>query len=262
MTTDKFPFSSLRFFSVAFIVAFLLSSCGLFSFDDEDSDYNLFILGQKNQKEGEYFQAKKAYEKILNNYPDSNVRSRAQLGLADAHFDDAHYFDAELAYGKFIEMYPNNPHIDKAYFYKGMSHFMQINDPDQDITQAERCLESFEYIEKHFPRSPYFEKAKEKHTECEGIIAEHTLSIAEFYFQINAYAPVIQRAIEYLTQYNNAPKKDRALYLIATSYEKEDNKRKALGWFKKLVENFPDSDYFSSAQSSIAELEKELNENP
>ncbi len=236
---------------------FALPSCSIFSFDDDDSDYNLFILGQKNQQEGEYYQAVKAYEKILNNYPESTVRSRAQLGMGDAHFNEGKYFDAELAYGKFIEMYPNNEHIDKAYFYKGMSHLMQIKDADQDVTQAHKCKESFDFITKHFSRSPYLKKAKEKSVECEGVIAAHTMTIAEYYFQVGAYASVIHRSIEYITQYDNAPEKDRALYYIAVSYKEEDNKAKAIGWFKKLIDNFPESDYFSKAQSELAELEKE-----
>ncbi|MBF0275838.1 MAG: tetratricopeptide repeat protein, partial [Nitrospinae bacterium] len=79
----------------------------------------------------------------------------------------------------------------------------------------------------------------------------------EFYFDQNAFISAIQRAVEYLTKFNNAPKRDLALYIIAESYRLEDNHEKARQWYEKLIDNFPESDYFSDAKEKISGLRKQ-----
>ena len=109
--------------SLLLIFPFFISSCGLFYKDESETDYNLFIIGEKNKQEGEYKEAQKNFKQIIENYPDSNLRAQAILGLADAQFNSGDYLSAEFQYKKFIELYPNHPYIEKGYFYKAKTIF-------------------------------------------------------------------------------------------------------------------------------------------
>jgi len=235
---------------------FSLSSCGLFYKDNSEDDYNLFIIGQKSQIEGEYRDAKKVYQKLISEYPDSNLRAKAILGLADAEFNNGDYLEAEFEYQKFIELYPNHEHIGKAFFYKGMSHYMQMVDVDRDITQTQEAFDAFGYLLENYPESPYAAEAKIKRAECRKRLGESIMSIASYYFDIAAYGSAIERCIEYISSYSDGKDVDYALYILGESYLEETNTKKAKSWFQKLIDNFPDSDYAGKSKSRIADIER------
>lgn len=235
---------------------FSLSSCGLFYKDDSEDDYNLYIIGQRSQIEGEYRDAKKVYEKLLQEYPSSNLRAKAILGLADAEFNNGDYLEAEFEYQKFTELYPSHEHVAKAYFYKGMSHYMQMVDVDRDTTQTEEAFDTFTYLLDNFPASPYVAEATIKKEECRVRLGKSIMNIAKFYYQTGAYGSAILRCIEYISGYSDGEDVDYALYILGDSYLNETNTKKAKIWFQKLVDNFPDSDYLGKAKSQIEDVER------
>ncbi|MCS6884398.1 MAG: outer membrane protein assembly factor BamD [Acidobacteriota bacterium] len=73
--------------------------------------------------------------------------------------------------------------------------------------------------------------------------AKHNLEVARFYFKKKAYKGVTDRLFEIVYTYPEYSKIDEVLWLLAVSLDKLGKKDDAINFAKKLVDEFPESQY-------------------
>src|SRR5687768_11968047 len=66
-------------------------------------------LGSKRET-----QARKYYEQLLEQHPDSDLKAQAQFKIADALYRERNYLEARFEYQKFLELYPLHPLASRA----------------------------------------------------------------------------------------------------------------------------------------------------
>ena len=110
-------------------VVLLIAGCSIFG-DEKDetaqwSEDRLYTEA-KGALDSEYFpKAVEHYERLQSRYPFGKFSKQAQLDLAYAYYKTDEPDAAIGACNRFIKLNPDNPHVDYAYYLKGLANFNQ-----------------------------------------------------------------------------------------------------------------------------------------
>ena len=218
------------------------------------SPMELLKIGRQELKLNDSIEARKYFQQILEDYPDSRERIPALLLLADTHFKDEEYEEAKFHYRKFIELYPAHKFVDRAHYYKAMCDFKMMEIASRDQTPTKAALAGFELMIKNFPDSPYRKPAMQKRDQCLENLANHVFEIGKFYFRTKSYQSAISRFNSLEEQYPNHSNTEEALFLIAESYYNEQNYDKAKTVYRQFLKQYPRSLFSREARDRLRAL--------
>ncbi len=237
-------------------MALLLASCGGTSTEDETAGWSaqrLYSEARDLLNSGNYTQAIEYFEKLEARYPFGRYAQQAQLEIAYAYYRDGDAASAVAACDRFIKMHPNHPHVDYAYYLKGVANFYEDqtilaqladqNPAERDPRAARESFNAFRELVTRFPDSKYTPDAIARMNYIVNALASHEVSVARFYIKRGAYLAAANRAQYAVKQYPNAPAREEALYLMSVAYDHlgladlRDDARRVLQM------NFPDSPY-------------------
>lgn len=85
--------------------------------------------------------------------------------------------------------------------------------------------------------------------------AKHNLEVARHYVKKKAYKGATDRLYEIVYTYPEYSKFDEVLWLLANSLRKMDSKSEAIKYYKKLIEEFPESQYTKQSKKLLEELD-------
>ena len=259
------PISPLRFrpkrpTGAAFIVLaslLVLGGCSARKPPPSDSSAgDLIVLGRENMQAQNFERARAAFNRILQEYPESNLRSVALISLADSFYASKEYDEAKFQYEKFVQLYPVNPQTPRAFHFLAMCDFNRLASVDRDQIEAENALENFRRLVRQFPDNPLSTEAGPKVTELEGRLARKEMLVARFHYSDSNYQSAIPRFLGLLKEYPKAPAVAAALYYLADSYRREENFRKAGKALRRLIRYHPKSRYHKKARSLLGKLPK------
>ena len=217
---------------------------------------DLIVLGRENMQEQDFERARAAFNRILQEYPESNLRSVALISLADSFYASKEYEEAKFQYEKFVQLYPVNPQTPRAFYFLAMSDYNRLASVARDQTQAQNALENFRRLVRQFPDNPLSAEAAPKVTALETRLARKELMVARFHYSNSNYQSAIPRFLGLLKEYPKAPAVAAALYYLADSYRREENFRKAGGALRRLIRYHPKSRYHKKARSLLGKLPK------
>ena len=170
----------------------------------------------------EYETSRKLFEAIVLQDPASEYADDAQYYLAESYFLDGEYHLAAYAYNR-VRSFPNSPFYKIAIFKTGDSYYHSSGSYDRD------------------------------HKETRAAI-DHFRSFASTYAG-DSLATVAEARVRELRS-----KVARRDYDIAQHYMKLDDPIAAMVYFSKVIEEYPDTDYFSLAIAgklqALCELER------
>ena len=111
-----------------FIPLFLtLSACSFFGEKEDLTEgmtaEQLYAEARGALDSGNYEKAVELYEKLEGRFPFGVYGQQALLDLAYAHFKADEPDSSISAAQRFIKLYPQNPHVDYAYYIKGLANF-------------------------------------------------------------------------------------------------------------------------------------------
>ncbi|MBM3222662.1 MAG: outer membrane protein assembly factor BamD [Candidatus Tectomicrobia bacterium] len=206
-------------------------------------------LGQKRET-----RARKLFEQLLEQYPDSDLKAQAQFNIAETLYREGNYLEAHFEYRKFLEQYPLHPLASRAQFQLGMCSRQRIHTFDRTQVQTREALAAFRLFRSKYPQDPLIDQAEEHTTALRQRLAEHEFAVARFYYRKKAYHAAIGRFLNLIQVYPDVPEIDEAFFLLADSYREEENYRKAQGVLQLLVERFPSSKYIAQARTQLRDL--------
>ena len=178
--------------------------------------------------EGDYERAIKYYELLEARYPFGKYAMQAQLDVAYAYYKHGEPDSAIAAADRFIRIHPRNPHVDYAYYLKGLSNFNRSIDfmtrfLPTDVSQrdAGAAYESFndfaELIRRH-PQSQYAADARKRLLYLRNLIAQHEVHVAGYYMKRGAYLAAANRCKEVVEKYPRTPAVEQALETMIDAY--------------------------------------------
>lgn len=216
----------------------------------------LIVLGRESMKERNFERAREAFNRILREYPESNLRSEALLSLANSFYAAKDFQEAKFQYEKFDQLYPVNPQTPRALYFLGMSDYRRLNKVDRDQSLTRDALNNFRRLVRRFPQSPMVTEARPKIEDLEARLAKKEFSIGKFHHSNANYHSAIPRFLRLLKAFPKSPSVDAALYYLADSYAQEENYDKAGGSLQRLIREHPESRYRRKAERLLRSLPK------
>lgn len=243
-----------RKYSVLFLCC-LLSGCAT-SKDPEQvfkgqSAEQIFAGGEQAMAKHNYDTAVKHFEGLDVIYPFSDYSEQAKLDSMYAYYKTGDYPSTAAAAESYIRLYPASPHVDYAYYMKGVADMIQTRSWSQrylpvdiatrDETTAKQAFQDFNQLVTLYPNSVYAPDARQRMVYLRNLFAEHSLSIAQFYYDHHSYVAAVNRANEVLQNYQNTPSVEPALVVLYKSYRQLKMDDLAENTLQLLQTNYPES---------------------
>jgi outer membrane protein assembly factor BamD len=247
-----------------------LTSCSLFgSKSDADSSAKtvpaevMYSDAKKKLDDNNFEEAIKQFESLQSHYPYGRYAQQAQLEMAYAYYRQNEAESAIAAADSFIKQYPNNPHVDYAYYVKGLANFNADiglfgssfgEDPtERDPKAAQDSFAAFRDLVTRFPSSRYAPDSRLRMQYLLDALAKYEIHVAGYYLRRGANIAAVNRAKEVLTGFPNTPSIRDALLILVKGYDamgmeilRNDAKR-------VLDMNFPGSDSKADMRNDISQ---------
>lgn len=222
----------------------------------------------------DYQQAVDLFRDFLKRFKTSNFADYSQVKIAECLYYQNKYQDALKEYKKVMTDYPQSKYIDYALYSIGWCHYRLDNYAD--------AIASFEKLVKESPNSKYFassqnaiEKIKTKSKEKE---AKKLLAKAKSFYTDKKYKEAKNNINELLNKYPESETINEAkeilakidAILVASSYKEartiydrgekaleNKNTDEAIHEFKRVIAEFPESEYAKLAEKAIALIDQE-----
>jgi outer membrane protein assembly factor BamD len=204
---------------------------------------------------GSYDKAVTLLEKLEGRAAGTPLAQQAQLDKAYAQYKSGESAQAIATLDRFMKLHPASPALDYALYLKGLVNF---NDDlgmfsavtrqdlaERDQKAAKESFESFKELFTRFPTSRYAPDASQRMTFIVNSLARYEVHVARYYFSRGAYVAAINRAQLAISDYQNVPAVEEAVYILFKSYDalgmtqlRDDAKR-------VLERSYPNSEYLS-----------------
>ena len=253
----RLSYPAMRHF-ILLSLLFCLPGCSFFGGDKEDDTLNLSADGLYARAKGAldagyYSEAIKHYQDLEARYPFGKHAQQALLDLAYAYYKSEEPEAAVAACDRFMRLYPQNPHVDYAYYLKGLTHFnrnkgflqryLPTDESERDTSAAELAFQDFLALTQRFPDSEYVADARQRMRYLRNNLARHELHVAGYYLRRGAFIAAANRARYVLENYPRTPSTPGALALMARAYrvlELDDLADDALRVLELNYPNHPD----------------------
>jgi outer membrane protein assembly factor BamD len=207
-----------------------------------------------------WFQAREDYRQLVDNYPQSNYRPDAKLGLGDTYLGEKSAESLVLAqneFREFLTFYPTNPRADYAQFKLGMCHFQQMLAPDRDQTETREAVAELTLFVQRYPQSTLLEEGRQKLREAQTRLSESEYKVGYFYWRNKWYPGAIERLKALLKNDPDYPMRDAVYFHLGDSLVKMGRRAEALPYFDRLVKEFEESSYLAKAELAMKEVPAE-----
>ncbi|MDD2685905.1 MAG: outer membrane protein assembly factor BamD [Gallionella sp.] len=222
--------------SLAVFLLLTLSACSLLDplpdgspQGSQQSAEEIYGLAKGELNEGNYDSAVKLYESLQSRYPYGRFAQQALLEMAYAHYRQGEAESAVADADRFIKQYPNNPHVDYAYYVKGLANFngeigilksIGGQDPtERDPKAAQDSFAAFKELVTRFPNSKYAEDSRVRMHYLVNSLAQYELHVARYYLRRGANIAAANRAQGILSQYPHSPATREALGIMVQAYD-------------------------------------------
>jgi outer membrane protein assembly factor BamD len=232
--------------------------------DDPTKDWSAERFYQEAKQalaSGDYETAIKYYQGLEARYPYGRYAEQAILESAYAYYKNDEPALAIATAERFIRLHPTHPHVDYAYYLKGLANFRGERSlfdwllgaggdlSDRDPKAAREAYNAFRELVERFPASRYAADARQRMAYLYEAQARHEVEVARFYYEREAYVAAVNRAKYALENYPRTPAIEDALGLLALSYRKMGLAELSEDARRVLALNFPQSRYLEALAS-------------
>jgi outer membrane protein assembly factor BamD len=218
--------------SLAVFLLFTLAACSSVPEADESANKSveqMYAEAKSALDDGSYMQAVTKLESLQSRYPYGRYAQQAQLELAYANYKLNEPLSAISAADRFIKQYPNSPHVDYAFYVKGLANFnvdtgllgqFAGQDPtERDPRAAQDSFDAFKDLVTRFPGSKYAPDARLRMQYLVNALAQYEIHVASYYQRRGAHISAVNRARNVLTKYPNSTSAKDALLILVQGYE-------------------------------------------
>lgn len=210
----------------------------------------LLTQGKEHLSSGNYVFSVEHFDLVEARFPYSNLAEQAKLNKIYAFYGDRKHDEALAEIDSFVTLYPNHPHVDYAWYMRGVINFDRARSildkllpPDRtriDSKQLTDSLNAFLYVVENYPDGPYAEDSAKRAVYLRNLLAQSEIHIANFYYERDAYIGAANRAQYVLDNYDETPSLADALYIQVKAYRKLGMDSVAEDRLRIFRHNFPE----------------------
>ncbi|SJM92019.1 Outer membrane protein assembly factor BamD [Crenothrix polyspora] len=219
--------------------------------DDDCVDWDaakFSSMAKKALDGGNYDKAIKIYEALEARYPFGPDSNQTQLNIAYAYFKNGDHDAAISTADHFIKTNPRSPHVDYAYYLKGLvnykrdigfiDRYLPTDGSQRDPGSANEAYNIFSELLRRFPNSKYAPDVKHRMIGLKNKLAMHEVNVARYYMKRKAYVAAANRATGVVEKYQRTPAIPYALKIMQEAYTKLDMTELAKDAERIYQENF------------------------
>ena len=242
--------------ALALAVGALLAACA--STEDKTATWSpnkIHAEARDELSSGSYDKAIPLFEKLEGRAAGTPLAQQAQLEKAYAQFKANDQASALSTLDRFMKLHPASPAIDYALYLKGlvnfndnlgMLSFLSRQDlSERDQKAAKESFEAFKELVARFPESRYAPDARARMTYIVNSLAQYEVHVARYYYTRGAYVAAINRAQSAITDYQDVPALEEALFIMLRSYDALGLNQLAGDTRRVIEKNYPKSEYLS-----------------
>lgn len=173
---------------------------------------------------------------------------------AEAFYEKGEYVEAVDEYKHFVSLHPLHEFAHYAQFKLGLSYLKQARTIDRDPEPFIMALQAFNKLLANYPMTKYYADAKEKIKFCKENLARHEFYVGNFYYKQENYSAAIYRFKKIADEYSDTEVLEDALYMIAVSYRKLGDTTLAEKNLIDLLNRHPDPKYKVRAEKLLTSL--------
>ena len=237
---------------VAGLVAGVVSACGNAPKDPRDlTAEEVYAQAREEMDAGAYEAAIRGLTRVEALGAGSLIAQQAQLDLAYVQWRQGERELSLATLDRFIKFNPSSPAFDYALYLRGLVNFndnlgflssISRQDLSERDQQASRdAFQSFKQLVDQFPESQYTPDASLRMAYIVNALASHEVHVARYYYRRNAFVAAANRAQRAVSEFQNSPSTEEALYILAQSYDRLGLVELRDGADRVLKQNFPNS---------------------
>lgn len=221
--------------AISIFIVLLLSACASTperGLGDEDADKNAATIYQEAKNaldKGDYETAIGRLESLEARFPFGKFAQQAQLDMAYAYYKFEEPESAISSADRFIKLYPRHPHVDYAYYLRGVIKFDQghsmfdtlaSQDPaTRDSGSARQAFQFFSELLERYPNSKYAQDSVHRMIYLRNNIARSELMSAKYNMKMGAYVAAVNRSKYIIKNLHQTPSVPEALAIMVKAYE-------------------------------------------
>lgn len=168
------------------------------------------------------------YNQIALRFPFTDYAVQSQLEKIYALYRNYQHDEALTEADRFLRDYPRHAHADYLQYLKGLvnaerdegfTSALGFDTRARDVSNLRRAFDDFALLVQKYPQSRYAGDGRQRMVALRNRIAEHELTVVEYYVRRGALVAAAKRAEQIVSQYPGAPASLRALELLADSYD-------------------------------------------
>jgi outer membrane protein assembly factor BamD len=220
-------------------------------------DQFLFERGTDAVNKHRWLDARKYFQQIVDNYPQSTLRPNAKLAVGDSYIGEggeANLVLAENEFKEFLTFYPTSMRADYAQYKLAVTHAMRMRAPERDQTETAAAVREYEVFFDRYPNSALTSEVRAKWREARSRLSEASYRVGLYYYRARWYPGAIDRFKEVLKEDPGYPARDAVYYYLAESLVKTDKTPEAVPYYDRLVKEFDSSEFLEEARLRLQTL--------
>lgn len=237
----------------------LLQGCAVYEYlygrppsrEGQRSDQDLLRSAEASIQRRRYEDARKDLQRLMNQYPESDLLAAARLASAKALYLEKKYEESRAEYQRFLELHPQHERGDEAHYFLALAYLRQADAPDRDQTNTRKALEEFDLLLSQMPDSQYAADARERRALARRKLAEKEVYVGVFYFNRGKHSAAAGRFTSLLAQYGGSGFDDVALYYLGESLWQLEQKEVARAAFQRVIQEHSQSEWAAPAAARL-----------
>ncbi len=195
---------------------------------------DMYLIALEYFKIGDLKKAVQVLQQLETYFPFSRYALQAQLDLASAYYRLKRYDDSILQLERFVRQHGRSElkstYMAYANYMLGLNHadysetgfFSRFNAsirPELDVDKISSALEFFTVVVEEFPHSRYADSAWAHLLIIRRILAAHSIKVAQYYQDRQAWVGVINRCHQNLNNFPGDPTNQEALLLLREAWQ-------------------------------------------
>jgi len=227
----------------------LLTACSSNDTVEDLPEDQLYRKAQRYLKDGNFDSAVKYLQMLESRYPFGPFAEQAQLELIYAQYRNFEEEEAVAAADRFIRLHPQHPHVDYAYYMKGLANytagtgvlerFLPTDMTQRDPGKAVQSFEDFRQLLYRYPNSDYAADARARMIYLRARLARYEVNVANYYFRRKAYMAAANRGRYVVENYPQTEATADALAVMVQAYKLLELNDLADSSLAVLRENYP-----------------------
>jgi outer membrane protein assembly factor BamD len=194
---------------------------------------------------------------LINTYPDSEYLAKAKLAIADSYYKEGGTTGLTQAVAQYQDFITFFPFLDEAAYAQmqiGMAHYRRMEKSDRDTSEALEAEAALQTFVQKYPRTELTPKVEQRLREVQEVLADGDYRIASFYYIRRIDKAAAPRLLDLVNRYPLYSEADRANWLLASIYERNEHNDAASTYYARLVKEYPLSPLAAEAKAKLVKF--------